>query len=178
MQGKPPIPPEASRPAQPERRGSAGPRAIAEVAARLTRRPLGKRGFTEASLIGQWASVVGAALAATTLPLRITFPPGERAGGVLHLRVASGAMATQVQHLEPLVVQRINGHFGYRAVARLALSQGPVPRPPARRAAPEPQLDAAAEDELARRLAVVEDDDLKAALSALGRRIAAAPNKA
>lgn len=156
-----------------EQRGSSGPRAIAEMTQRLTRRTMGKRGFTEGALIAEWPTIVGSALATTTLPLRIAFPRNERSGGTLHVRVSSGAMATQLQHLEPLVVQRINGYFGYGAVARLALSQGPVAKRPVRRPPPPPVLDAAEEAQLANNLAGVEDPDLKAALASLGRHLAA-----
>ncbi len=155
-----------------ERRGSAGPRAIAELSARLTRRPLGKRGFTEAAVITEWPAIVGSLLGSSTLPLKIVFPPGQRAGGVLHIRVASGAVAAQLQHLEPLIVQRINGFFGYGAVIRLAISQGVVPKRPPRRGPPPPQLDAAAEAELEKRLEKVEDVELREALASLGRHLA------
>lgn len=171
MQGKPlPDPPGAA--AQPKR-GGAGPRAVGEMTERLTRRPLGKRGFAAAALIAEWPAIVGAVLAATTLPLKIAYPPGERAGGGLHIRVASGAMATQLAHLEPLLLQRINGHFGYGAVARLVITQGPVPRRPPRRIPAEPCLDAQAEAALGEKLATVEDPELKAALASLGRHLAA-----
>jgi hypothetical protein len=156
-----------------EKRGSAGPRAIAETAARLTRRSLGKRGFTEAALISEWPSVVGSLLGNTTLPLRIAFSRGERSGGTLHVRVASGAMATQLQHQEPLIVQRINGYFGYGAIARLAISQGPVMPRPVRRPPAAPELTAEQERLLTERLSEIDDPELKSVLAALGRHLAA-----
>lgn len=171
MDGKPHRTQPSPRPE--EKRGSAGPRAIAEVTTRLTRRPLGKRGFAEAALVAEWPVIVGSMLGASTLPLKITFPPRERIGGTLHIRVSSGAIATQLQHLEPLVIQRINGHFGYGAVSRLAMTQGNIPKRPARRPPPPPQLDQAAEARLDADLAKVEDPDIKAALHALGRHLAA-----
>ncbi len=118
-------------PDQPEeKRGSSGPRSIAETTARLTKRSLGKRGFTEAALVSEWSLIVGSLLGAASLPLRINFPRGERTRGTLQIRVSSGAMATQIQHQEPLLIQRINGYFGYGAVSRLTISQGPIPRAP------------------------------------------------
>jgi hypothetical protein len=156
-----------------DKRGGAGPRAIAETVVRLTRRSLGKRGFSDAALIAEWPLVVGAGLGGTTLPVRIVFPRGERSGGVLHLRTSSGAMATQLQHLAPLVLQRINGYFGYAAVARLAISQGPLPARPVRRPPGPAVADAAAERQLERLLAGVDDPELKAVLASLGRHLAA-----
>ena len=59
----------------------------------------------------------------------------ERLGrdGTLHVRV-SGGWALELTHLEPLVIERIAGYFGYPAITRLALMQGPLPSRPKRRA--------------------------------------------
>lgn len=79
-----------------------------------------------------------------------------------------------MQHLEPLLVERVNGYFGYRAVARVRLVQGAVPHPdeaaPPTRPSGEAERDAA---DLATRLAEVRDPELRAALKALGRSLAA-----
>jgi hypothetical protein len=76
-----------------------------------------------------------------------------------------------LQHLEPLLVERVNSYFGYQAVARLHFKQGPLNtagEPPA----PEPPpLDAREEAGLAACLDVVEDPDLKAVLESLGRSV-------
>lgn len=157
----------------PEKRGGAGPRAVAEVTGRLTRKPLGRRGFTESALVSGWPAIVGAMLGQYTLPLKIVFPPTERVGGVLHVRVASGALATQLQHLEPLILQRINGHFGYGAVSRLHMIQGPLPPRRISRPPPPPVLTGSEEQSLNRSLAAVDDPDLKAALQRLGRYVLA-----
>ncbi len=151
----------------------AGPRSVAEMAARLTRKPLGKRGFAEASLVAQWSSVVGTVMGQFTAPLKIAFPPGERSNGVLHIRVASGAMATQLQHLEPLILQRINAHFGYGAVARLHMVQGPLPPRQSHKAPPPPKLTPEQEQTLQSNLEAVEDPELRDALARLGRHLAA-----
>lgn len=165
--------PSAQSPGQPEKRGSAGPRAVAEVTSRLTRKQLGKRGFIETALVSNWPAIVGPMLGLNTLPLKIVFPPRERVGGVLHVRISSGALATQLQHLEPLILQRINGHFGYGAVSRLQMVQGPLP--PRRIAKPPvtPELDPQAQQSLEASLAKVDDPDLKAVLERLGRQVLA-----
>ena len=150
-----------------------GPRAIAEFSQRLTRKPLGQRGFTEASLIADWPLIVGEDQARGSLPLKISFPPGERAGGTLHLRVVSGGLAMEFSHREPLILQRINGYFGYGAVAKLKVTQGPVP-PRARRpkAKAPTSLPAEQESALQQRLAAVEDPEIREALARLGRNLA------
>lgn len=146
-------------------RGGPGPRAIAGEVERLTRPALGKRGFAEAAVIAEWPSIVGSVLAARTCPLKIVFPRGQRGDGVLHLRVANGAFATELQHLEPQVLERVNGHFGYRAVARLALSQGPLPR----QAKPKPPAPPPADPAVVERaVADVADPEVRQALARLG----------
>jgi hypothetical protein len=150
-----------------------GPRSVGEFAQRLTKKPLGKRGFTEASLVSDWGHIVGEAQALGSLPLKIVFPPGERVGGTLHLRVASGGLATEFNHLEPLILQRINGYFGYGAVARLKITQGPVPkRAPKKSVKPRATLPPEQELALQDKLSAVPDPDIREALARLGRNLA------
>jgi len=145
---------------------------IAVPADRITRPVFGKHGFVSGALVVDWAAIVGSAVASHTLPLRIKFPPQERGDGVLEIKVASSAFATELQHLEPLIIERINGYFGWKAVARLKMRHGPLPRrqhvrPPP----PEPEPEAAAR--LDRVLSKVEDPRLREALERLGKYVAA-----
>ncbi len=151
-----------------------GPRPLAASLGALSKRALGRRGFAEAGLITEWDAVVGPELAAASQPDRLTFPPGRRDGGTLRLTVA-GPVATELQHLEPVVIERINGYFGYRAVERILLAQGTV-RAPARRTAADPAsparaVDPAALTRLEASLEEVEDPDIRAALQRLGRAV-------
>ena len=149
-----------------------GPRAIGEFSQRLTRKPLGKRGFTETALIAEWPLIVGADQALGSLPLKIVFPPGERRDGTLHVRVASGGLALEFSHREPLIISRINGYFGYGAVARLKIVQGPV-TPRARRAVKAPPVLAPEQEKaLQATTSVVEDPEIREALTRLGRNLA------
>jgi hypothetical protein len=143
--------------------------AVSKVAAPA----LGRRGFGEAQMIFSWRSIVGSALASDTLPVKLSFPHNQRTEGVLHLRVASGAAPT-VQHLEPAILERINSYFGYRAVARLALRQGPLPRRPERdRDVADPALPAAEAAQLRDAVAGVESGELRLALERLGTHVIA-----
>jgi hypothetical protein len=156
-------------PMQERDRGQGGPRAISEISQRLTRAPLGRRGFAQASLITDWAAIVGDRQALGSLPLKISFGAGERSAGILHVRVATGGLAVEFRHREPLILQRINSHFGYQAVARLTLSQGPMPpRAPHRRGPSPPAPDPARQRQLDASLQQVEDDELRRALARLG----------
>lgn len=158
--------PEPAPPMPAKRYGST--RTLAAILPKVTAQSLGKQGFAAASVITDWALIVGKELADVTLPQRIAFPVGKRSHGTLHLRVA-GAMALDVQHRSPQILARINGYFGYAAVTHLKLSQGAIARP-AETSRPEgsqvPAKGAEAPPEAAA-------PDVAAALERLGAAIAA-----
>lgn len=161
-----------AEPAGPPGRGRGrGPTALGATMRRVTRSVFGRRGLADGTIVADWPTIVGPELARLSTPEKIGYPTGERLNGVLHLRVASGSLALELQHLEPLVVERINGYFGYKAVARLRLIHGPVAAPPAAPTSLRPPLSADDERRLAERLAGIEDAALKARLLALGRAI-------
>ncbi len=143
---------------------------IAVPAGRVTRPVFGKHGFAGGALVVDWPAIVGSAVASHTLPVRIKFPPKERAEGALVVKVDSGAFALEMQHLEPLILERINGYFGWKAVARLKLVQGPLPEPPKRAKAASAAPGRLSQD-ISARLDAVEDPDLREALARLGRRL-------
>ena len=94
----------------------------------------------------------------------------ERRDGTLHIRVAPG-LGLEVQHREPVLVERINAFFGYRAVARLALKQGPSARFTESRLPPPRPLKSEERRALDRQLADIEDPALRAALDRLGAAV-------
>lgn len=151
------------------RRG--GPRALAAMLPKLARPAFARRGFIEAGVLTDWPVIVGPVLAAETRPIRLLFARGARAEGTLQIRVTS-AFSTELQHLAPLVIERINRYFGYGAVARLTLSQGPVIRPPRNKRLPLPDPGPEALTRIGTRVAAIEDEELRAALAGLGRRVA------
>lgn len=149
------------------RRGWA--RAIAAEVPRIAATALGKRGFGEAQLVTQWEAVIGPELAEKLSPDRLSFVRGERSEGTLRLRVAS-AFAVEAQHYEPVIIERINGFFGYRAVARIVLVQGPAKNAPPR-AKPLRPLSVAEQSGLDQRLAALPDSELRDALRRLGTAV-------
>jgi len=151
------------------RRG--GPRALAAMLPKIARPAFGKRGFVEAGVLTDWPVIVGPVLAAETRPMKLTFPRGARTDGTLHIRVTS-AFSTELQHLAPLVMERINRYFGYGAVARLTLSQGPVIRPLRNKRQKSPDPEPEALRRLETRVAAIADEELRVALAGLGRNIA------
>lgn len=118
-------------------------------------------GFAVAAILTEWRAIVGVPLADHAQPERLVFPKGQRRDGTLHLRVAS-AWAPEVQHLSHRLVERINAHFGFRAVARITLRHAVLP--PRREPAAAPPPPPAALPEGA--------SELEAALAALGAAMA------
>ena len=96
--------------------------AIGANLSRIATPVLGKQGLGEAQLLQQWPAIVGEDLARHCWPVKLSFPRGQRRDGTLRLRVIS-ALALEIQHREPVLLERINGYFGYRAVARLEIGR-------------------------------------------------------
>lgn len=145
----------------------------------ITRAALGKKGFALAQLLSDWQSIVGPGLAATAAPIRLVKARDDQDGAVLEIRV-EGAAALELQHSEPRVIERINAHFGYAAIRRLKLRQGPVGISGSGAAATVPsirRIGAGEERSLSRQLEGVGDDSLRDALAGLGRVVIGATRR-
>ncbi len=153
--------PKSSEP--PRRRGMT---TLASSVNRVTTPAMRRRGFAEAAIVTDWPTIVGRPLSDHTRPSRIVFARGERAEGTLHL-VVSGAFAPEVSHLAPQIIERINAHFGYRAVARMELHHGRVTPPEAGAGEPPPAVEPAPAVTAA--IDRVADDGVRAALGRLAR---------
>jgi hypothetical protein len=165
--------PAAAEPAQarPERRFNA-PKALGVSLGRLTRPTMKKRGAALGDILARWREIAGPMLAAESQPEKLVYAAGAGANATLEIAV-SPAFALEVQHLAPLIVERINGWFGYRAVAGLRLKQRPIrpsesPAPPSRETRP---LTAEERARLEAMLAGVADPGLRQALEKLGRSL-------
>ncbi|MGL5733707.1 MAG: DUF721 domain-containing protein [Beijerinckiaceae bacterium] len=137
---------------------------------------LAKRGFAGSDIVLNWPEIVGEALGRRSEPIRVQWPPRrpgfedrqeERA--TLHVRVES-AFALELQHMTPIIIERVNSYFGWACVGRLRLEQGPVGRSRLRKkeyAPPSPEALSRAADAAAG----VEDEALHAALVRLGAAV-------
>ncbi len=147
---------------------------LAQPIDRLTKGLLGKHGFTHAQIVTGWPDIVGAEMARHTQPEKIVFSRDGVSGGTLHLKTDSGALAMELQHIEPQVIERINTFFGYRAVVRIKLLQGPLPhrnRGDAKDKTQPRPLSPAEARELSQTVACVDDPELQEALERLGQSI-------
>src|SRR5208337_4216072 len=92
-----------------------------------------RQGFGQSGLILFWDAIVGERLAAISQPVKMQWPARGRdraadngaATATLIIRVESG-FALEMQHLAPIIIERINAHFGWRSVSRIQLKQGPL----------------------------------------------------
>lgn len=158
-----------------ERRGG-GWRSLGAAGAGIARRALGRKGRAFAAFVTDWPSIVGEETAAHCLPLSLRFPEHDsRRDAVLTLKVDSGAWAAELSHGKRLLLERINGYFGYSAVAEVRFKSGPLPRhdEPPPEPAPQRPLTAAEEARLAAMLEKVETPELRRSLERLGRRLLA-----
>ena len=149
----------------PARKRRAAP--LADLVGACVNQAFARQGFAAVEIITHWEDIVGPELGRRSEPLRLYWPRrGEPDSiGTLAVRV-EGAYAIELQHLAPVVMERVNRYFGWRCVGRLAIRQGPVtPRaaPPSVR---EPE--AAAVEEIERELGPFEDASLSRALARLG----------
>ena len=127
-------------------------------------------GFVQSAIVSRWQEIVGERYAGASTPESIRFPIGKKAEGTLTLMVTS-AHAPMIQHVIPVIIERVNRFFGYAAVARVTIRQGEmVKRKPVLRG-PEP---AAMPVELGNSLRTIADPELKAVLESLARGVAAA----
>jgi hypothetical protein len=137
---------------------------------------LTRRGFGLTALVLYWDDIVGERLAAVSRPVRVQWPARQRDPAVsaaLIVRVETGC-ALELQHLAPVILERVNAHFGWRSISRLVLMQGPVAAPPAARRVAQP-LNKAAEAAAAELVGGDLDHSLRLALVRLGARVLAGP---
>lgn len=98
-----------------------GPRPIGALMPRLTRPAFRKRAPASAQVMTDWAEIVGPALAAVTVPVRLT-------SGTLTISCA-GPVALELQHLAGPLADRINAHLGRVLIRQLRFVQDLAPKP-------------------------------------------------
>lgn len=151
-------------------RGRSGPRALAALLPKVAGPALRRRGFAAVELVARWPEIAGATLARDSTPERLSFPGSARTGGTLRVR-ASGSMALELQHLEPLILEKINFYFGYNAVERITIVQGPPRKAPPPPPPPPAPLTPAEAIEIESQTATIGQEQLRGALNRLGKAV-------
>ena len=146
------------------RRGDA--RAAGDLVSDIAGVSFKRFGFVQGAVVSRWAEIVGERYANVSTPESVRFPHGKKSGGTLTLTVV-GAHAPLMQHLTPLIVERVNRFFGYAAVDKIAFRQGRVdtvkrPVRPQARAIPR---------ELGEGLREIADPGLRACLESLAAKL-------
>src|SRR5690242_5529948 len=96
------------------------PRPLAELLHKTLNDAFAKQGFASTELVTRWQEIVGTEIAAHSQPEKIQWPrpigddPPEP--GTLVLRV-EGPTAVEIQHLNRVILERVNRFFGWQAVA-------------------------------------------------------------
>ena len=148
---------------------SCRPRAAGELVGDIGGQSFRRFGFVQSSIVSRWAEIVGERYARASSPESIRFPAGKKAGGVLTLLV-DGAHAPLIQHLTPMIIDRVNCFFGYVAINRIVFRQGKLPTPPAKPARPGLRP---VPKELGEGLREISDPELRLCLESLAARIGA-----
>jgi hypothetical protein len=147
-------------------------RTLADAAGKSLADTFSRQGFASAELVTHWDEIVGREIAAHAEPMKIQWPRQASSGApelaTLVLRV-QGPAALEIQHLSNVILERVNGFLGWRAIGRLALRQAPLQR--RRKHVPPPSIDPEVAREVAATLTNIVDDDLRNALGRLGAAI-------
>jgi hypothetical protein len=146
-------------------------RSVADMLPDVGRAAFRRFGFVQSSIVSRWREIVGDRYAGVSSPESIRFPPGKRSGGVLTL-VVEGAHAPMMQHVAPVIVERVNRFFGYPAVDRISIRQGIVQVARAKSRVAPPSLRPIPAD-LGDSLRAIADPELRACLESLARGVAA-----
>ncbi len=114
-------------------RKSSWSRPLADLVAGAMDPVLARQGFGQSNIILYWDDIVGERIASASQPLKLQWPPrGKNPNpgraiepASLVIRVESG-FALELQHLAPVIIDRVNAHLGWKCVGRLVLKQGPI----------------------------------------------------
>lgn len=80
------------------------------------------RGFAVAKLLTQWEEVVGPELAAACTPVDVKYSREGGMGATLTI-LTTGPLAQKVQMKQLVILEKVNACYGYRAIARLRITQ-------------------------------------------------------
>ena len=152
--------------ANDRRRGSA--RACGDLVSDIAGVTFRRFGFVQGAVVSRWAEIVGERYAKVSSPESIRFPAGKKSEGTLTLCV-EGAHAPLIQHLGPLIIERVNRFFGYEAIVKVGFRQGRSKKQEARPSRPAP---AEVPRELGEGLRQIADPELRACLESLASKLA------
>lgn len=151
----------------------ARPKPLAELIDSCIGPAFAAQGFASTDILAAWPDIVGERLSRFCRPAKLEWPRRRRGAedgsgpepGTLIVRV-EGVFAVELQHLAPVVIQRINAHYGWACVGKIVLKQDRVGQRGAARVTKG--IDPARRGEVAKAVAGIEDSALRDALDRLG----------
>lgn len=148
------------------------PRPLADLLNRCLGDAFARQGFASAELVTHWPEIVGEEIGTLAEPMKLQWPRtndhDNTEPATLVLRV-EGPAAIEVQHLAPIILERVNRFLGWRAVGRISLRQAPLARPQVRARVSAPT--AAETAQVEKTLTGVSDESLRGALARLGAAV-------
>lgn len=148
------------------RRSSLFPKQLGVHIEPLTRPVLKAQGLAGSRILTEWEHIVGHDLAAHCQPEKLSFPVGKKVGGTLTIAAENG-FAPQLQHMQPVLLERLATYFGYKAITRITISHTYVPAQPPQKKAARVVLPAGSEH----MADGVEDEELRAALQSFAQAL-------
>lgn len=139
------------------------PKPLHKIVEPLTRPLFKSRGMAGTRLLSDWPRIAGEQLADHCLPEKLSFPGGGKTDGTLTVAVENG-FSLEVQHMQPVLLERINAYYGYPAVKRIVISHSF----PVRAAPPLPKAKTFKDGYKVENVA---DPDVKSALQSLANSL-------
>lgn len=95
---------------------------MGEILPQLSDAAFKKKAKAESEILTRWPVIVGSDIAGKTLPRKISFARNNEKT-VLVLDV-SNSDALEIQHMEPVILEKISSYFGFRIIEKIKLVQG------------------------------------------------------
>jgi hypothetical protein len=142
-----------------------------------------KRGFAQSRLLTQWVEVAGDEIAAISRPVEISY--GRGGMGATLTVLTTGANAPMLEMQKEQLRARVNGIYGYNAIARVRITQtaatgfaeGQADFRHGRDKPEGPKADPVLREKAQAAVGPVSDTDLREALARLGTNILMKTNR-
>ncbi len=103
------------------RRSPMSAKSLSQILEPVTRPVFKSHGLAGNRIISDWPEIAGSKLSAHCIPQKLSFPAGKKIDGTLSIAVESG-FATELQHMQHIIIDKLAIYFGYKAVSRITIS--------------------------------------------------------
>ncbi|ALN73009.1 DUF721 domain-containing protein [Aureimonas sp. AU20] len=152
-----------------------GPRPLSDLVADLVDPIVSKKAGMTSGLLSAWPEIAGLRLEQGCRPEKLLWPARRSEDdpfqGATLVVACEGAFVLRLQHESHELIARVNGYFGYPAVARLKIVQKPVEHHRINRKIPVKPLTPRDQRTIAEATARIESPRLRSALERFGEAI-------